>query len=98
MRLLWAESSPQEKNNLKIAIIVPKKNFKRAVDRNKIKRHIREAYRLNKHNFLPSLYESGMKFSVILFFTGKDMLMWEEIEAKIIVTLQRFIEQVCKKP
>ena|ERR1700733_12608648 len=97
VRLLWTESSPEEKINLKIAIIVPKKNFKRAVDRNKIKRHIREAYRLNKHIRLTELNESGMKFSAIILFAGKNMLSWRELEAKIILTLQRFVEQACKK-
>lgn len=97
MRLLWMESSPDENLPLKIAISVPKKFFKKAVDRNKIKRQIREAYRLNKHTILPMLENSGKKFSAIIIFTGKEPLSYQNTEAKIILTLQRFAKEACKR-
>ncbi|MBI4932118.1 MAG: ribonuclease P protein component [Bacteroidetes bacterium] len=43
--------------NLKLGISVPKKSFSKAVQRNRIKRRIREAYRKNKH----LLYPEGQK-------------------------------------
>jgi ribonuclease P protein component len=97
LRFLWTESSAEDKIPLKIAISVPKRNFKRAVDRNKIKRQIREAYRLNKHKVLTRIENTGRKFSGIIIYTGKEHHTGQEMEAKIIVTLQRFAKEACKK-
>mgnify|MGYP001186643449 CR=1 FL=1 len=46
--IIWSASEKQTKNLVKILISVPKKNIKKAVDRNYTKRVIREIFRLNK--------------------------------------------------
>lgn len=50
LRVVYMWLSPEE-SEAKVSIMtsVPKKRFKHAVDRNRVKRQIREAYRLNKH-------------------------------------------------
>jgi ribonuclease P protein component len=98
IQLLWTESDSEEKAFLKIAISVPKRNFKKAVDRNKIKRQIREAYRLNKHKILPLVESAGKKFYAVILFTGKVPLTYAETETKIILTLQRFAGKACNQP
>jgi ribonuclease P protein component len=96
-RLLWVEAPSEENVYLKIAISVPKKNFKKAVDRNKIKRQIREIYRLNKNKFFSKLENPEKRYAAIIIYTGRALPDRKEMEAKIFVTLQRFAKEICKK-
>ncbi len=52
---------------------MPKRRFKRAVDRNRIKRLLREAYRLERAALLPELTEiaAGRQLAAMVLYTGK---------------------------
>lgn len=75
-----------------ILISVPKRNFKKAVLRNKLKRRIREAYRLNKH-----LLDTSVKYQIAYIYTSKELLEFNDIERKLIVILERLKKQLAKK-
>jgi ribonuclease P protein component len=81
----------------KIAISVPKKRFKRAVDRNKIKRHIREAYRKNKGElFYPFLIQQHIKLSFILIYVSNELFTAVDMEKKLNLCLNKFIKEYVK--
>lgn len=63
-----------------MGVSVPKRNFKSAVARNQIKRKIREAYRLNKVNFITQLEKSKKKIAIMVIYGGKEKLTYKEIE------------------
>ncbi len=80
-----------------IAISVPKKRFKRAVDRNKIKRHIREAYRKNKGElFYPFLIQQHIKLSFILIYVSNQLFTAVDMEKKLNLCLNKFIKEYVK--
>ena len=71
-----------------ILISVPKKRFKHAVDRNKVKRQVREAYRRNKH--LLSGYVSEDKQLLIAFVWLSDKHCTSaEVEKRVVSLLQK---------
>ena len=73
---------------------VPKRKFKKAVDRNRIKRLIRESYRRQKH----TLYQN-IDDTYILMFTYLDEKehKYVDIEEKMIHLLEKFIQKINKK-
>ena len=71
------------------AFAVPKRNFKNAVDRNRIKRQLRESYRLHKQLLITN---KEQKFTLLFLYLSKDILPYETIEKAIISTLKKIIE------
>ncbi len=90
--LIHKNNSPTD-SNLRLLITVPKRNFKKAVDRNRIKRLTREAWRLNKNEALEKLEETSVYLDVALVYASKTILTYKEITLKIILILQRLIKE-----
>jgi len=79
---------------LKIAISVPKSKIPKAVNRNKIKRQIKEAIRLKKHLLKNKLSQKQLQLQLIIIYTQTSIMNGREIEDKISVTLQRLAEEI----
>lgn len=79
-----------------VLIIVPKRNFKKAVDRNKIKRQIREIYRLNKEPFLTTLNNLQIQVALSIAFVGKNNLDYTKSNSALIKALKMLSEYIEK--
>ncbi len=69
-------------NHLQIGVSASKKKFKRAIDRNKIKRFLREAFRLQKNDFLEVLKQKNLKCEVFFIYGDHNISnFWEVYDA-----------------
>ena len=92
LRLLWI---PQNNERfLQCGVSVSSRYFKHAVDRNKIKRRMREAYRLNKHVLEQTLLEKDMKLSLFWIYSAKTILPFTEIQSACISGIQKLMRQI----
>lgn len=74
----------------KILVVVPKKNFKKATDRNLLKRRIREAYRQNKQ-ILP---QGQQHLHLAFLYLHKDILTFHQIQQKLITLMERLQQKL----
>jgi ribonuclease P protein component len=83
---------------IQFALSVPKKAFKRAVDRNVLRRRIREAYRLHKidlYRFLENRSSNGEeRFAFMVLYTAKEEMPYGEIEKGIKKMIRKFKEEL----
>ena len=70
------------------------RHFKKAVDRNRIKRLSREAYRLQKKPLLQSLEEKRLSLAVFFIYTGRELPDYVTVTDKIGVALQKLIREL----
>ncbi|HUP14155.1 MAG TPA: ribonuclease P protein component [Niastella sp.] len=70
------------------------RNFKRAVDRNRIKRLMREAYRLQKAQLEQALQTKQRRLALFLIYTGKELPEYAVIKEKMDVVLKKLVQNI----
>ena len=97
LRLIWLPAEAPTAAPPQVLISVSKRTFKRAVDRNYLKRLLREAYRLNKYRLLEA--PGGHPVAVLgLLYTGKEKMPLAFIEKKLISGLRRLVPEPSAPP
>lgn len=94
LRVVFMSVEMNEDISASILVSVPKKKFKRAVKRNRVKRQVREAYRKNKHKLIQLLQERQMGLLMAFIFTDSELHSSEEIESKLKELLNKIGERV----
>ena len=77
-----------------ILVSVSKRHFKRAVKRNRMKRRIREAYRVNKQELLNVLAQKQIRLAVAFIYLSDDLVAFSVIEERMKTALARIAEKI----
>lgn len=77
-----------------VAFTASKRNFPRAVDRNRIKRLMRESYRLQKNALYSFLDEKKTRIALMILFTGKRTPDFQQVETHLTAALQSLKERL----
>jgi ribonuclease P protein component len=97
--ILLHEPMPTPGIQMSVLISVPKRNFKHAHDRNRIKRQIREAYRINKSQILKeypfSTDDRGINLKLGILYTARIAESWELVEKKVRKSLEEIRLRLC---
>jgi ribonuclease P protein component len=75
-----------------------KRLFKRAHDRNRVKRLLREAYRKQKQNVYTSLKAHNQQYALHFIFTGKQLPNYPYVFGKMNDLIVRFSNEIAQKP
>jgi ribonuclease P protein component len=81
-------------SKVKVVITVPKRKVKFANKRNRVRRQIKEAYRLNKSEFYTELEEKNTNLALFLIYIGKEKEEYSFIDKKIKLLLTDLVKQL----
>jgi ribonuclease P protein component len=88
LRLNYNIGLAGENDHLQMGVGVSGKHFKKAVDRNRVKRLIREAWRLQKTGLAMEAKQNGKSLKVFIIYTGRDLpdfkLIYEKTGSAIV--------------
>ncbi|MBT8296978.1 MAG: ribonuclease P protein component [Maribacter sp.] len=91
LKLIYLKVETPTDVQFKTGVAVPKKNFKSAVQRNRIKRLMRESFRLNKHMVFNN---SEGNFAFLFLYLGKELPTYLEVEKGMRIILQKFQKKI----
>lgn len=91
LRLVYLQINHEGNSLLQAGVSVAKRNFKLSVDRNLLKRRMREAYRLKKQAIYPML---NQKYILMFIYIDKEISPSKAIHVAMEQLLQKFIKRI----
>ena len=93
-KIIWQLQKTTENATVKALIVVSKKRLKLAVERNFIKRRIKESYRLQKFFLESFLKKHGFQLNLAIIYQDDKLLDYRIIEMKINTLINRLINKL----
>ena len=94
LRVVYMPVERDEAAPVSILVSVPKRHFKHAVKRNRVKRQVRESYRLNKHILLDALSDKPYGVALAFIWLDKELHSSEYLTSKIKSLLGRIADKI----
>ena len=95
------DAAPDAKKNAafcRIVLSVPKRNFKKAVHRNRIKRQMREVFRLQQAPLLQALQQNHLQIAILCLYLPHEMLDTPAHSLKMGTLLERLVRRLTPSP
>ena len=80
--------------DVQFGVGVSARNFKKAVDRNRIKRLTREAWRLQKNEIAKKAKEAQRKLNVFFIYTGKELPDFKTVKDTVAIALKKLADKI----
>ncbi|HJD93108.1 ribonuclease P protein component [Bacteroides coprosuis] len=93
IRVVYKEHPMPEATNTSILVSVSKKRHKHAVDRNRVKRLLRESFRTNKNIILDKLSSQNKHLAIAFIYLSTDIYPFDEIESRMKKILMHISEE-----
>lgn len=93
-RLIWDFEENNDNIVVKYLIVVSKNKIKLAINRNRVKRKIKEAFRLRKNTLENFLYNKNSQLNLAVLYQEEEILDYNTIEQKINLLLSRLIKEL----
>ncbi len=83
-----------DRDVVKAGVGVSARNFKKAVDRNRIKRLLREVYRTQKQDLINTVAQQVLELNVFFLFVGKELPEYNDLKISMEKTLEKLIGRI----
>lgn len=94
IRFIWSSPEAEQASKIQAGFSVSKKTFKRANQRNTVKRRMREAFRLHKSLIYKALEENEKQYSLMFIFNGKEEMIYADIEKSFQMGIKKWIRSI----
>jgi ribonuclease P protein component len=94
LQYLFPNSEPA---GIQVGFVCSSRNFKKATDRNRVKRLIKEAYRLQKGQLEPVLQNKQVQIAVFFIYTGKELPGYSLVSSHMTLILQKLVKIINEK-
>jgi ribonuclease P protein component len=98
IKIVWGKDqyaySEEEPANIQTAFSVPKRKFKRAVKRNRIRRKMKEIFRLNRQSLNTYLEKNDIQLNLLIIYLSTTDLPYREIEKHLTRALNNILESL----